>query len=175
MITKFEFTSEKEVFIRRSKELQAEYPEDGFDLFADRILKFDGFESPTGVYEAGLNDNHILDGLLPFGIKYYKHEYLSEDESYFAVYGVADSLEQIAEYIKPIQDKNIFVLATPIRKEEQPEWGGEKPEWGGWRWHKWGQYIGKQSPQCEYLYDEPIIELVYVFRIYEAEYKRVFE
>jgi hypothetical protein len=38
---------------------------------------------------------------------------------------------------------------------------------GGWRWHKWGEYIGKYEPQYEYLYDEPEIEKVYVYHIYE--------
>ncbi len=33
--------------------------------------------------------------------------------------------------------------------------------------HKWGGYIGKHKPQCEYIYDEPEIEKVYVYHIYE--------
>ena len=40
---------------------------------------------------------------------------------------------------------------------------------GGWRWHKWGQYIGKYEPKCEYLYDEESIDYVYCFTILEIE------
>lgn len=32
---------------------------------------------------------------------------------------------------------------------------------------KWGEYIGKHNPQCEYLYDEVGIEQVYCYHVYE--------
>jgi len=44
-----------------------------------------------------------------------------------------------------------------------------EPTDGGWRWHKWGEYIGTQNPQMEYIHDEPEIEKVYVYHIYELE------
>ena len=58
----------------------------------------------------------------------------------------------------------IVISVTEMRKDEQPEDGG-------WRWHKWGEYIGKQEPKCEYLYDEPNIDSVYVFHIYAVRPK----
>ena len=36
-----------------------------------------------------------------------------------------------------------------------------------WRWHKWGPYIGTKEPKCEYLYDEPEIDKVVIFELYE--------
>ena len=43
----------------------------------------------------------------------------------------------------------------------------DQPEFDGWRWDHWGDYIGTQFPTTEYLYDEPEIERVYSYRIYE--------
>lgn len=80
-------------------------------------------------------------------------------------YGVADNLEQVLEYYKAAIDHktNKFVIAlTPIRKSTQPENDG-------WRWCKWGRYIGTQNPQCEYIADEPEIEKIYCFHIYQVE------
>jgi hypothetical protein len=77
-------------------------------------------------------------------------------------YGVIDSPEQFREYFgKVLEDdpRDFFVALTEIRKDEEPEEGG-------WRWHKWGPYYGTQNPQCEYIYDEPEIESVYLFQIY---------
>lgn len=53
--------------------------------------------------------------------------------------------------------------SLPFVKMERCE---QYPE-GGWRWHKWGPYIGVQNPQCEYLYDEKNIDVVYTYHIYE--------
>ena len=78
-------------------------------------------------------------------------------------YGVCDNDAQI-EFNCPelITSKRKFVVTlTPVEKAKQSSWGG-------WRWHKWGPYIGTQERSgCEYLYDEPNIDLVYVYHIYE--------
>lgn len=76
-----------------------------------------------------------------------------------APYGVCDSLEQLREteiYAALVADPCPMALTlTPVNKcEEDP---------GGWRWSKWGEYVGLQAPRCEYLFDEPLIETVYVF------------
>lgn len=65
-------------------------------------------------------------------------------------YGVADNIEQIKEYYEEeISDKikKYAICVTPVLQKHQSEKDG-------WRWHKWGKYIGKLNPQCEYLYDE---------------------
>ena len=82
-------------------------------------------------------------------------------------YGVADNIEQIKEfYKKQIKDKkNKYVIAvTPVFQEKE-----NKGKGGGWRWHKWGEYIGKLNSQCEYLDDEEFgddFQYILVFDIY---------
>lgn len=78
--------------------------------------------------------------------------------------GVADNLDQVKAHFREFIDdpvRQYVVSLVRMRKAEQPEHGG-------WRWHKWGEYIGTQQPMCEYLYDEPVIEEVCVFDIYEV-------
>ncbi len=79
-------------------------------------------------------------------------------------YGVCDSAEQVFERYKFLDDdpnNKYFIALNPVRKSEQPETGG-------WRWHKWGSYIGNQKlGDCEYLYDEPDIELIYTYSVYK--------
>lgn len=54
-------------------------------------------------------------------------------------YGVCDNYMQILDQCPELQDPNrIFLITlTPIKKEKQ------SPKYG-WRWHKWGEYIGKK-------------------------------
>jgi len=88
-----------------------------------------------------------------------------ESGEFFGSYGVADNLEQILAKYKPYADdpNHYFCISVQeIRKSEEPEWGG-------WRWHKWGEYIGVQKPQCEYIRDEPIIESVLVFHVLQVK------
>lgn len=85
------------------------------------------------------------------------------DEDCPSDYGVCDSPEQVTDrWPRIIVDRRPFVIAfTPFLRADQPEQGG-------WRWHKWGEYIGTQEPTHEYLYDEPHIDKVYTFHIYEV-------
>ena len=90
---------------------------------------------------------------------------MHENHMYFGSYGVADNIEQVLEKYKSyIEDPNHYFCFTftEVRKDNQPEWGG-------WRWHKWGEYIGTQEPQCEYLYDEPLIESVLLFHVFQIK------
>lgn len=88
-------------------------------------------------------------------------------KKYLQMHGVADNIEQIKEfYKKQIKDKkNKYAIAvTPVYQDKENKFKG-----GGWRWHKWGKYIGKLNPQCEYLDDEDFgddFEYVLVFEIY---------
>jgi hypothetical protein len=79
-------------------------------------------------------------------------------------YGVCDSPAQFMEVAgQHLRDdiRKFVVSFTPILKSEQSSEGG-------WRWHKWGPYIGNQKRSgCEYLYDEPNIEKVYAYHVYE--------
>ena len=115
--------------------------------------KADAVRRGVGVYEVG----HFGGSHWPPRYEHYPN--LGE----FSSYGVCDSPEQVIEkYGATLSDKwrRFVLLITPVLR-------GEQPASGGWRWHKWGPYIGDQKPTCEYLHDEPEIELVYVFHIYE--------
>ena len=83
----------------------------------------------------------------------------------WVAYGVCDNYRQVLEYHKELlndTDKNYVIgMSTVNRKDE--------PEDGGWRWHKWGEYIGTQDPQHEYIYDDKHIDTVYCYHIYEIE------
>lgn len=117
----------------------------------------------AGVYVCGVNDNHSLERLTNYkGVRY-----KIESPIYFRDYGVADNASQIIDYYGELcknypdymEQKMFVILMSPIIKEIDT----------GWRWHKWGGYIGKFPKQCEYLYNERGIDMVYAFRICEVE------
>jgi hypothetical protein len=91
---------------------------------------------------------------------------LSGDDSFFgSSYGVCDNPEQIlAKFYSDLMDparEFIIVLVEVKRADQEPQ--------GGWRWHKWGEYIGTQNPQNEYLYDDTHIDSVLTYSIYEKK------
>lgn len=84
-----------------------------------------------------------------------------------STYCVCDNPEQAVTYWQARvndPDRHYIVILVPIRRQPGNT--------GGWRWHKWGPYIGTQWPQCEYIDDEPEIEMVYVANIYELRQKK---
>lgn len=79
-------------------------------------------------------------------------------------YGVCDSVEQFHEKVGrslESSDRLFVVNFVEIRKDLQESEGG-------WRWHKWGEYIGEQTPTCEYIYDEPLITKVFTYQVLEV-------
>ena len=111
----------------------------------------------TGVYEIG----HF--GSSNFMCDYDHYPIVTVDS-----FGVCDSVEQLLESCPELEapGRDFVVTVTPVRKADQPAKDG-------WRWHKWGEYIGTQNTQCEYIYDEPHIEEVLCFHIYERKIKIV--
>lgn len=89
-------------------------------------------------------------------------ELIGVDEDYFGNYGVCDSIDNLLLKCPMLisSERKFVITLTSVKKENQP------PE-GGWRWHKWGEYIGEMSPQCEYLHDEPSIKEVFCYHVYE--------
>ena len=77
-------------------------------------------------------------------------------------YGVCDEYSQILEQCPEIisSERKFVITVTPVLKSNQSAEGG-------WRWEKWGEYIGTKNPQCRYLYDEPEIDSVFAYHIYE--------
>lgn len=101
----------------------------------------------------------------------YNEIFFGDDyKKYSSSYGVADSIEQIKEHFKSqIEDTtHSFVISlTPVGQKKE-----KKGMSSGWRWHMWGEYIGKLNPQYEYLNEEDFGEdfkYVIVFDIYLVE------
>lgn len=105
-----------------------------------------------GIYECNLNFEHTIRDYT-----IYTSDILDPLNSY----GVADNFEQILNHYPNIltSTEPFIVSVTLMSKKDQPKDGG-------WRWHKWGEYIGTQEPLMEYLYDEPVIEEVFVYEIH---------
>lgn len=79
-------------------------------------------------------------------------------------YGVCDDADNLLAAMPVLQDpaRQFVVTLTKVERDLSNRGQG-----GGWRWHKWGPYIGKHEPTMEYLDDEPDIEAVYVYHVYE--------
>lgn len=82
-------------------------------------------------------------------------------------YGLCDNADQVINYYKPYRNillnnkqRKFIVLMTPIFREDECERGG-------FRYHKWGEYIGNQNPQHEYLYDDKHIDMIFHYQILE--------
>ena len=106
----------------------------------------------TGVYQIG-----------HFGSSDFLRGYNEYPDLTIGPYGVCDSVEQLLKACPELEadkDRRFVITVTPVTRAQQPDSGG-------WRWHKWGDYIGTQNPQHEYLYDEKHIEEVLVYHIYE--------
>jgi hypothetical protein len=118
----------------------------------------------TGVWlDTTLNLNNFVDPRQQI-VNEYPNLPCAEDE-WRSPYGVADNIQQVLDKYKDViedPDRYYLIFFTEMRKEDQEAEGG-------WRWHKWGEYIGVQKPQCEYLYDEPVITSVYVFHIMQVQ------
>jgi hypothetical protein len=120
-----------------------------FVTYVERIEK--------GIYKCHLNFDYSID--LDKKLSY-QQEY--PDLNGFDCYGVCDNYAQIIEQCDELknENRNFVISITLIEKSKQ------SPE-GGWRWCKWGDYIGNQKSECEYIYDEPKINEVYCYHIYE--------
>lgn len=79
-------------------------------------------------------------------------------------YGLCDTPEQFFEMYPHIQDDNVprFLTFHKITRANQHPTGG-------FRYHKNGNYIGKQKPRHEYLYDDTHIDFICGFHVYRVE------
>ena len=118
----------------------------------------------TGVYRCGCDFNFGLNEFVETNNLTYEDNYEAMVKEWhisangnlkFPVdmleqYGVADNIEQIKAYYKEwIEKSDWFIAITKVYQDKENAGKG-----GGWRWHKWGDYIGKLDPQHEYLDDE---------------------
>lgn len=130
-----------------------------------------------GFYQCNFDFNFSYEEFLEFDIdkKIYNIPFEQSFEVFAptyhkAQYGVADNIEQIKEYFKEeIEDPNrkYFIAVTPVFQDKE-----NKGKFDGWRWHKWGEYIGKLDRKCEYLDDEDFgddFKHVVCFHLYEVK------
>lgn len=117
-----------------------------------------------GVYIMKLDYRFNFDNYLEDKGVGYASWYDQDNEYSFTPYGVCDGYEQIlGKYPQIVESKDQYVVSlTKVQKIGQPVNNG-------WRWCKWGEYIGIQEPNREYIYDEPDIEEVYVYEIYKIK------
>ena len=115
--------------------------------FYQKMSKYSDADYDTPEFKKFMADHHERQANNP---------YPSEE------YGVCDYPEQVAEKwpILALDPRRFVITAREIRKEFEPEHDG-------WRWHKWGEYIGSQNSVAEYLADEPYIDSIFVYHIYE--------
>lgn len=106
----------------------------------------------TGIYQSSFAYNFPEDEFEELQKLSYDDRYKIFPNYEKITYGVADDIEQIKEYYKEeVADKNkkYAIALTPVWQDKN-----NKGKGGGWRWHKWGEYIGKLNPKHEYLDDE---------------------
>lgn len=126
------------------------------------IEKLDGLYYNEKLYEINKKEGETL-------LQYFVR---TANSTWISQYGVADNIEQIKEfYKKQIKDKKSkFVISvTPVYQDKE-----NKGKCDGWRWHKWGEYIGKLNPQHEYLDDEDFgdeFKYVLCFNLYYVNEK----
>lgn len=112
-----------------------------------------------GVYIATLNFDHFINSFCKSHV--IDKDFCSNNLDFsFDSFGVCDNVDQAMEYgrkrFKGIDHECVLRLYPVIKTEQHPV--------GGWRWRKWGDYIGTQTPTTEYIYDEPNIEMVFCFK-----------
>jgi hypothetical protein len=116
-----------------------------------------------GVYQIGhFGSSDFLRG------KYEQYPELFTDDGdgyqYPGCYGVCDGIENLMDRVPLLEEspREFVITLTKVTRDQTNRGKG-----GGWRWHKWGQYIGTKTPTTEYLDDEPEIDQVFVYHIYE--------
>jgi hypothetical protein len=110
-----------------------------------------------------LTNHWSTEHVIPVKNKYREKDGYVELPEDIPEFGVCDYPAQCIEKLKLEElDINVFVSFVRVSKAEQPPMGG-------WRWHKWGVYIGNQEPTTEYIHDEPDIQEVYTFHIYQPK------
>lgn len=160
---------------RKMEQILQEYGDsDGKEWDSIKDLKFSDISEKLhdGVYQFwDVNGEFLIERTsyeiksnYPWEAKTLK-DYVNSSESYISSYGVCDDYSQILEKYKNfiyVPDRKFVIILCEIRKDQEPQEGG-------WRWHKWGEYIGTQESQSEYIHDEPEIERVFVYHIYEIQ------
>lgn len=142
----------------------------------------------TGIYMSDLNGHYDIEELTNFN-EVDEFE-LIDKYKFFPMNGVSDNASQVKNYLNKIiniylngTSKDVYFfegqgLFNLIKNEPNYQFillltsiinNHDKSSWGGWRWHKWGEYIGKHNPQYEYLDHEDGIDYVLVWKLCPVE------
>jgi len=146
-----------------------------FRGYVKRAMKFKGFNRFEKYHPLG--EEYVKDSETRFdGCYFLRHgagsddlvinamtkqhviEYDYDDEEYWDCYGLCDNASQAIEFYNKRKAEGKFpgnhvIILCPMYD---------------FRWHKWGQYIGKFNPSHEYFSDEEGIEMVYSFEIHRV-------
>lgn len=156
----------------------------------DRFLKFSWFlqfqmseftdeqvrEILTEHKELELGVYQLADHNIPDDLDEEYHQFIRwtiedlQEGRHFSEYGVCDNYHQVLEkypFLKEDSKQYVVTVCSVKKCHQSPS--------GGWRWHKWGEYIGTQNPQHEYLYDEDHIEEVFCYHIYKRKEQFTYE
>ena len=146
-----------------------------FRGYVKRAMKFKGFKRFEKYHPLG--EEYVKDSETRFdGCYFLRHSAGSDDlvinamtkqhvieydydaEEYWDCYGLCDNASQAIEFYNKRKAEGKFpgnhvIILCPMYD---------------FRWHKWGQYIGKFNPSHEYFSDEEGIEMVYSFQIHRV-------
>jgi hypothetical protein len=115
-----------------------------------------------GVWEVGhYGSSDFLRGLY----EQYPENLSADPDAYLGPYGVCDDVGDILRVYPLLEADPARAFVVTMKRVKRNL--ANKGMGGGWRWHKWGEYIGTQQQTTEYLDDEPKVEQVYCFHIYE--------
>lgn len=110
---------------------------------------------PSLAYGVSDNATQVLDNL-----HHALEVYLTKDSTYdFFTRG-----KRLYKFLTEHPDAVYFIRFTPV-------FNHHNGTIGGWRWHKWGTYLGKHTPQREYLDEETNIDYVLLWHLYPLKKK----
>lgn len=148
------------------------------------VLDEDTKTTFKGCYWTNLNPENLIDPATAY--ETYKHWPASS-----LGYGVSDNATQVFNHLQQaletyltkdnsypffIRGKRLykFLTANPnaiYMLGFHPVFNHHDGTLGGWRWHKWGPYLGKHTPQCQYLDEEQNIDYVLIWHLYPLKKK----
>lgn len=149
-----------------------------------QVLDEDTQTNFKGCYWGNLNPENLIDHASAY--ETYKHWPASS-----LAYGVSDNATQVFTHLQQaletyltkdssypffIRGKRLykFLVTNPnaiYMLGCHPVFNHHDDASGGWRWHKWGPYLGKHTPQCQYLNEEKNIDYVLLWHLYPLKKK----
>lgn len=148
------------------------------------ILEDDAHTNFKGCYWGNLNPENLIDHASAY--ETYKHWPASS-----LAFGVSDNATQVIKHLQHaletyltkdnthsffIQGKRLYEFLTNNPDAVYlirfyPVFNHHDGKASGWRWHKWGPYLGKHTPKCEYLDEEKNIDYVLLWHLYPLKKK----